>query len=68
MANAFSVQMDQKFWKDPDTFRPERFLDETRMIIESEYVLPFGLGMITDIINLTWLNLAAYSFFPTLNI
>jgi len=46
MANAFSVHMDPKYWKDPEMFRPERFLDEQRMIIGSEYVLPFGLGMI----------------------
>jgi len=46
MANAFSIHMDPKYWKDPKKFRPERFLDEKRTIIGSEYVLPFGLGMI----------------------
>ena len=49
MANAFSVHMDTKYWVDPENFRPERFLDKMSTIIGSEYVLPFGLGMIERI-------------------
>ncbi len=45
MANAFSVHMDPKYWKNPENFIPERFLDEKRMLIGREYVLPFGLSM-----------------------
>jgi len=36
--------MDPQFWKDPENFRPERFLDEDHKIFRSENVIPFGLG------------------------
>jgi len=38
--------MNREYWKDPENFRPERFLDEKHMIAGSEHVIPFGLGMI----------------------
>ena len=27
-SNSYTVHMDQDYWKDPETFRPERFLNE----------------------------------------
>ncbi|XP_055904244.1 probable cytochrome P450 305a1 [Eupeodes corollae] len=39
-----SVLMDEAHWKDPQTFRPERFLDEDGGIINDEYFIPFGQG------------------------
>ncbi len=46
LANAISAHMDPRSWKDPETFRPERFLGEDQTIIGSEGVIPFGLGKI----------------------
>jgi len=40
--------MDPKFWKDPENFRPERFLDAENKIINSQRVIAFGLGMLLN--------------------
>lgn len=39
-----SVHMDAYFWKDPQEFRPERFLDENMKIKNLERLLSFGSG------------------------
>lgn len=39
-----SVHMDADFWKDPQEFRPERFLDENMKIKNLERLLSFGCG------------------------
>lgn len=39
-----SVHMDTDFWKDPDVFRPERFLDDNNQAKSNERLLPFGAG------------------------
>lgn len=39
-----SVHMDKEFWKDPEEFRPERFLDENMKISNTERLMPFGQG------------------------
>ncbi|KFB45026.1 AGAP005657-PA-like protein [Anopheles sinensis] len=39
-----NVHMDPEHWGDPEVFRPERFLDENRNIINTERLLPFGQG------------------------
>ena len=39
-----SVHMDTEFWKDPEIFRPERFLDENMQLKSNERLLPFGAG------------------------
>lgn len=40
-----SVHMDDKFWKDPESFRPERFLDESFSKVNiSDRLIPFGAG------------------------
>lgn len=38
-----SVMMDKTYWKDPEVFRPSRFLDEFK-VIQHEYFMPFGQG------------------------
>ncbi|XP_076452542.1 cytochrome P450 2B4-like [Babylonia areolata] len=35
---------DPQVWKDPDTFRPERFLDEEGRVVRREELIPFGTG------------------------
>lgn len=39
-----TVHMDKSFWRDPEVFRPERFLDENNNIVNTERLIPFGLG------------------------
>ncbi|RZB41731.1 cytochrome P450 305a1, partial [Asbolus verrucosus] len=40
----YSVHNDKKYWKDPEVFRPERFLDENGLLLSQEKLIPFGLG------------------------
>jgi len=42
--NAYSAHMETTFWKDPENFKPERFLDGDNKIINSARVINFGLG------------------------
>ncbi|RZB39556.1 p450 domain containing protein [Asbolus verrucosus] len=43
LTSLYSVHMDEKFWKDPSAFRPERFLDECgNLIVNEKYFAPFG--------------------------
>lgn len=39
-----SVNMDSEFWEDPDVFRPERFLEETKKAKNIERLTVFGAG------------------------
>lgn len=39
-----SVHMDIEYWKDPDVFRPERFLDDDLKVRGNERLIPFGAG------------------------
>ncbi|XP_049946241.1 probable cytochrome P450 304a1 [Schistocerca serialis cubense] len=40
----YSMHMDGDLWGDPNTFRPERFLDTDGKIIKKDFTLPFGAG------------------------
>lgn len=40
IANLWAMNHDPAFWKDPDTFRPERFIEEGT----KDTTFPFGLG------------------------
>ena len=39
-----SILHDPEYWGDPETFRPERFLDEQGHFKQDERNIPFGLG------------------------
>ncbi|CRL00053.1 CLUMA_CG013340, isoform A [Clunio marinus] len=39
-----SVHMDPEFWKDPEVFRPERFLDQNMIVKNLDRLIPFGAG------------------------
>lgn len=36
--------MDKDHWRDPDVFRPGRFLDENQKIVNTERLIIFGQG------------------------
>lgn len=44
ITNLYSVHFDEKYWKDPDVFCPERFLDSSGHFIKKEALIPFSLG------------------------
>ncbi|KAB7494920.1 Methyl farnesoate epoxidase, partial [Armadillidium nasatum] len=44
LINVFSVQMDKKYWGDPEHFRPERFITPENKIRKEERLIPFGKG------------------------
>ena len=41
----FCIHRDPKYWKSPDVFRPERFLDENGKIVNHEAFFAFGSGI-----------------------
>ena len=43
MTSSYSVHMDSQYWKDPESFRPDRFLHEGRFTPD-ERNIPFGIG------------------------
>lgn len=45
MNNLYSVHMDPEYWKDPHTFRPERFINPDGSFHKDERLIPFGKGM-----------------------
>ena len=42
----YYIMRDPDYWKDPDTFYPERFIGEDGKIIKEERFVPFGIGEI----------------------
>ncbi|XP_057699332.1 cytochrome P450 2U1 [Corythoichthys intestinalis] len=44
LPNLWSVHRDPAVWDQPDSFRPERFLDEEGKLARKECFMPFGIG------------------------
>lgn len=45
LAGLISLHSDENIWKDPDIFRPERFLDmHGKLSLKKDVSLPFGAG------------------------
>ncbi|XP_062052435.1 vitamin D 25-hydroxylase isoform X3 [Lepus europaeus] len=44
ITNLYSVHFDEKYWRDPDVFYPERFLDSSGYFAKKEALVPFSLG------------------------
>ena len=44
ITNLYSVHFDEKYWCDPGTFSPHRFLDSNGNFVRREAFLPFSLG------------------------
>lgn len=45
LVSLHSLHMDKEYWKDPEIFRPDRFMDENGRLLSHEFnFLPFGHG------------------------
>ncbi|XP_014230693.1 methyl farnesoate epoxidase-like [Trichogramma pretiosum] len=44
LMNFYSANNDEKVWKDPQEFRPQRFLDENGKLRSNSASIPFGVG------------------------
>ena len=40
----WAVMHDKHYWKDPENFRPERFLDDDGAFRKDDRCVPFSLG------------------------
>lgn len=49
--NLWACHHDPHYWNDPDVFRPERFLDELGEVHKPEYLIPFSVGKLMDIMS-----------------
>ena len=43
-ANIWAVMHDKFYWKDPEIFRPERFIDTDGQFRRDDRCIPFSLG------------------------
>ncbi len=46
-ANLYGIHLDPKIFPDPEEFKPDRFLDEGDGLINTEWVIPFGIGKVS---------------------
>ena len=50
ISNLWAVNHDPNLWKDPEEFRPERFLNEEGAVIQPAYLIPFGTGQFVIVV------------------
>lgn len=61
IVSLFSLHMEKDYWKDPEIFRPERFLDDAGNLINHDNFLPFGSG--SHILHLIFFDFILYFTF-----
>ncbi|CAG7719037.1 unnamed protein product [Allacma fusca] len=44
IGNLYAVHHDPEIWDSPEEFRPERFLDESNNLTNTEKIIPFSIG------------------------
>ena len=44
MVNLWAVHNDPDYWKEPDIFKPERFIDEKGNFVKSSHLVAFSVG------------------------
>ena len=44
ISNLYAVMHDEKIWKDPKVFRPDRFLDDSGNLCAADEMIAFGVG------------------------
>jgi hypothetical protein len=44
LSNLYGAHMDSNLWNEPDSFKPDRFLDEHGQVVHKEKVIAFSLG------------------------
>ena len=44
IASLYSVSNDPQYWKQPEKFLPERFLDKSGKLVNNEAFMPFSTG------------------------
>ncbi|GBM39901.1 hypothetical protein AVEN_250222-1 [Araneus ventricosus] len=50
MANFWAVHHDPRHWKDPESFKPERFLtSDGKSVVKSPHYMPFSIGKVITI-------------------
>ncbi|XP_048216619.1 vitamin D 25-hydroxylase isoform X6 [Perognathus longimembris pacificus] len=65
ITNLYSVHFDEKYWRNPEVFYPERFLDSSGHFSKKEALVPFSLGRRHCLgEQLAWMEM--FLFFTTL--
>ena len=44
MVNIYAIHHDPTHWKQPEEYKPERWLDEEGKLIKHDAYIPFGIG------------------------
>ena len=52
-AMLFHVMSDPQYWKDPDLFNPERFINNQGKFQRDERVVPYGIGKRHSMLEIT---------------
>lgn len=47
ITNLYSAHFDEAYWRNPEAFFPERFLDNEGKFVRREAFLPFSIGKLT---------------------